>query len=258
MNRSKQFGFVVVVFAAAVALSDGFFARTRKWHLSNSREKILGFRSENIQTQRLKIEDILEDDADFLALLRRQMENPLNASPREVTNRIKAFFASTDKFAASDAISSFKLYIEANKDVIDVVNVILILEGSSRYGIPLKDICPWNIILEAMEKPSQNLTSSMVYRGISALSKLRTDDPQVRAYLQALWKATKNADVILNPVDVCSALFNVQALTSSSLPEIRYFLELFRKSLAASTVSLPPKTVCSAIYGNALINCVLH
>jgi hypothetical protein len=44
----------------------------------------------------LELSDILDDDSsEFLEALRRQMDgnNILNASPREITNRIKGFFA---------------------------------------------------------------------------------------------------------------------------------------------------------------------
>jgi hypothetical protein len=55
-------------------------------------------KSNTISDSRLYLElsDILDDDSsEFLEALRRQMDgtNILNASPREITNRIKGFFA---------------------------------------------------------------------------------------------------------------------------------------------------------------------
>ena len=208
---------VVIIFLCWIQISETFLSPVQLT------SKVLGF-SYRFQNRRpttnfLKVEDILDDDEDFLELLRRQMNNPLNASPREVTNRIKSFFSNTERIA--EEVSSFKVYIDANKKVMDVVNAILILEGSTKYGIPLKDICSWNILLEAMEKPSPLLSSSMVYRGVSSLKKLKLEDPSVRKFLNLLWKAVKEANVIMNPIDVCASLYNVQSLTSSSVPEMK-------------------------------------
>ena len=57
----------------------------------------------------LDLQDILEDEVDFLQQLRKQMQSPLNASPREVTNRIKTFFASGRR--SPEEIEAFKSYL---------------------------------------------------------------------------------------------------------------------------------------------------
>ena len=103
----------------------------------------------------LDLSDILDDDStEFLEALKRQMEgtNILNASPREVTNRIKGFFVNNRR--SSEEIANFKKYIDANKAVMDVVNAVLLVEGCTRVNINVREILSWNSILTAMEKPS--------------------------------------------------------------------------------------------------------
>lgn len=59
-----------------------------------------------------------EKDDRFLALLQRNMENPTNASPREVTNRMKIFFGRFGK-RSPDEIQAFSMYINSNIYVLD-------------------------------------------------------------------------------------------------------------------------------------------
>jgi midasin (ATPase involved in ribosome maturation) len=61
----------------------------------------------------LDLSDILDGDtSEFLESLRRQMEgtNALNASPREVTNRIKGFFTVSSR--TTEEIQTFRKYLE--------------------------------------------------------------------------------------------------------------------------------------------------
>lgn len=66
-------------------------------------------KGESSTSLRLDLKDILEDEVDFLAQLRRQMDNPLNASPREITNRIKSFFSRGQRMP--EEISAFRSYL---------------------------------------------------------------------------------------------------------------------------------------------------
>ena len=154
----------------------------------------------------LDSKDIIENDADFLVQLRSnlvaaQMENNavVSSNPREITNRIKDFFYSPRAGnedssqprsyykRSKQEIELFSIYINSNKNELDAVNAILIIEGCHRSqnispkdgaratslsnagGINIKDICGWPVLLRAMEKSSPHLTSSMIYRGISSM-----------------------------------------------------------------------------------------
>ena len=66
----------------------------------------------NLMRLNLDLSDILDDDSsEFLEALRRQMQdvNIMNASPREVTNRIKGFFVNSKR--SSEEIINFKKVI---------------------------------------------------------------------------------------------------------------------------------------------------
>lgn len=194
----------------------------------------------------LELEDIIDDDVDFLAQLRKQIENPLNASPREVTNRIKGFFSGVKRNQKD--IGVFRSYLDANKHVFDSVNAILILEGSDRSTIQIKDLVPNDVLLEAMSRPSPLLTSSMVYRGISCIKKMKPDDDFTKNYLKLLWERVAESKIVLDAEDVCPSIYCIQNLNANSV-YVKNFLTLFAKSLSASTVQLPAKTISSALFG---------
>ena len=109
--------------------------------------------------------DVLEDELELLFHVRQQMDNEFTATPREVTNRIKEFFSSS-KVSASIYISdqsnmrinsndeshveAFKQYLITNKSALDVVNVILLVEGCVRTDLPFLSFLPWPCHAEAL------------------------------------------------------------------------------------------------------------
>ena len=194
----------------------------------------------------LDTKDIIDDDVELLIQLRRQMENNFNTSPREVTNRIKDFFASNQK--SSDNIAVFRSYLESSKAVLDVVNVIMLLESCMRNRRNVLDFLPWPIILGAMERSSPIFTSSMVYRGMSCVKSLDLQNPNARRFLKLFWQRIEESGVLLSQIDLCPALYSMQMLNKNT-PLIKTFMLYFATSLAAVTTPMPAKTVCSAIYG---------
>lgn len=194
----------------------------------------------------LDLQDILDDEVDFLAQLRRQMENPLNASPREVTNRIKSFFASSRR--SEEEMQAFRAYLQTNLRVMDVVNAILLLEGCDRSGVALRELVSWGDLLKAMEKPSTLLTSSMIYRGINAMRRMRSDDNFTKRYLGLLMQRVEDSSMVLHGTDICPAIYSMQNF-NANMPEIRRLLLFFAKSLSMTNVLLSSKSVCSALFG---------
>jgi hypothetical protein len=101
----------------------------------------------------LDLQDILDDEVDFLAQLRRQVDgsSPVTkASPREVTNRIKSFFSGGRR--PPEEVSAFRAYLQSNGEVLDVVNAVLLIEGCDRSGVPTKELCGWSDLLSAMDR----------------------------------------------------------------------------------------------------------
>ena len=194
----------------------------------------------------LDIEDILDDDFDFLSQLKKQIENPLSATPREVTNRIKGFFSTTRRSPLD--IDAFRSYLEANKHVLDVVNAILILDGCARTGIPPKSVISKKYVNEAMERASNQLTSSMVLRGITCMKNMPPNDEESAKFLKLLWERIKESNVLMDGPEVCTAIFNMQTV-NLKLPEVKELILYFSKSLAACNMQLPAKTLSSALFG---------
>lgn len=163
-----------------------------------------------------------------------------------MTNRIKGFFVNNRR--SSEEIANFKKYIDANKAVMDVVNAVLLVEGCSRVNINVKDVISWSSILNAMEKPSPLLSSSMVYRGISCVRKMNTNDFDGQRFLKLLWERTQEAHVVLDESDICPAIYSMQSLNANS-PITRNFLKFFADSVSSSKENFPSKTICSAVFG---------
>lgn len=214
-----------------------------------------------------------------------QMENNavVSSNPREITNRIKDFFYSPragNEYSSQprsyykrskQEIELFSIYINSNKNELDAVNAILIIEGCHRSqnispkdgaratslsnagGINIKDICGWPVLLRAMEKSSPHLTSSMIYRGISSMKYANLEkDLSQKKFLVALLARVKESGILLNVNDLCPAIYNLQSHSSNS-PEIRSLVEYIAKSMAMLSkdkkVLFSAKSVCSAIYG---------
>jgi hypothetical protein len=130
---------------------------------------------------------------------------------------------------------NFKKYIDANKAVMDVVNAVLLVEGCTRVNINVRDIISWPSILDAMEKPSPLLSSSMVHRGISCVRKMNSNEFEGQKFLKLLW-------------DICPAIYSMQSLNANS-PITRNFLKFFADSVSTSRENFPSKTICSAVFG---------
>lgn len=147
-----------------------------------------------------------------------------------------------------EEIMNFKKYIDANKSVMDVVNAVLLVEGCTRVNINVKEIISWGSILNAMEKPSPLLSSSMVYRGISCVRKMSSNDFDGQRFLKLLWERTQEAEVVLDESDICPAIYSMQSLNANS-PITRNFLKFFADSVRTSKEIFPSKTICSAVFG---------
>ena len=130
----------------------------------------------------------------------------------------------------------------------DVVNAILLVEGCTRVNINVKEIISWNSVLNAMEKPSPLLSSSMVYRGISCMGKMSASDFDAQKFLKLLWERTSEAEVVLDESDICPAIYSMQSLNANS-PITRNFLKFFADSVSSSRENFPSKTICSAVFG---------
>ena len=130
----------------------------------------------------------------------------------------------------------------------DIVNAVLLVEGCVRSSIKVKDIVTWVTILNAMEKPSPLLTSSIVYRGISCVRKMDADESEGQKFLRSLWEQTVEAEVVLDESDICPAIYSMQTLNANS-PITKKFLKLFADSIDLSKGTFPSKTLCSAVFG---------
>ena len=130
----------------------------------------------------------------------------------------------------------------------DVVNAILLVEGCSRVNIEVTNLLSWNSVFAAMEKSSTLLTSSMVYRGLSCIRKISSDDQVTQRFLKLLWDRTVEANIVVEDSDICPSIYSMQSLTSNS-PITRNFVKFFADAVDYSTETFPSKTVCSAIFG---------
>lgn len=130
----------------------------------------------------------------------------------------------------------------------DVVNAVLLVEGCTRVNINVRDIISWPSILDAMEKPSPLLSSSMVHRGISCVRKMNSNEFEGQKFLKLLWERTQEAKVVLEESDICPAIYSMQSLNANS-PITRNFLKFFADSVSTSRENFPSKTICSAVFG---------
>ena len=211
----------------------------------------------------LDLSDVLDPENDemsaFIKQLKSQMSNAGNASPRELTNRIKAFFSSKrsgrDQRENSE-FAAFRSYLQANKEILDVVNAVLLFEGCSRTAdLHITDLLPWEDLLHAMTHPSPTLTSSVIYRGISCLKagpndkdRGRDDEKNTLQYLGLLMSRVTESNVILNEVDICPAIYCCAQFNTASGP-MRSFVKYCANCLAATQANFPSKSLCSAIFG---------
>lgn len=125
-------------------------------------------------------------------------------------------------------MAAFKSYLQSNVEILDVVNAILLVEGCDRAGINVRDLLGWANVLKAMEKPSPLLTSSMIYRGVASLRKMRSDDGHSKKYMELLLQRIEDSNMVLHGTDICPAIYSMQAF-NSNMPEIRSFLAFFAK-----------------------------
>ena len=123
---------LVIIFATLVVFENAYRYRSktfiRAWkvlHYSNSLLSPLHLTVLHytyLKTTALKAtantQEIYESDERFISLLQRNMENQYNASPREVTNRLKIFFSRSGT-RPPDEIAAFKKYLDANIYVLD-------------------------------------------------------------------------------------------------------------------------------------------
>ena len=130
----------------------------------------------------------------------------------------------------------------------DIVNAVLLVEGCVRSSMKVKDVVTWSAVLNAMEKSSPLLTSSIVYRGISCVRRMDADEAEGQKFLRSLWERTVEAEVILDESDICPAIYSMQTLNANS-PITKKFLKLFADSIDLSKGSFPSKTLCSAVFG---------
>jgi len=204
----------------------------------------------------LGFDDIIDDDEDLLEQLRSQLQfsneatqRPSGSSnPREISNSIKAFFISRVK--TPEYTARFRQYLIDNKDSLDIVNSIAIVDGCARIGMSSSDIISWSILEEAMGKFNFMVSSSIICKAFSALSSLRLDEARTKKYLKMLWAAVDYSKVSLTPSESCNCLYQLQSIkVSSYCASLNRFLDFFSLSLSSVKTPLTPKTVCSAIYG---------
>eukprot|EP01038_Epipyxis_sp_PR26KG_P005889 gene5889-8124_t len=210
----------------------------------------------------LDAEDILDDDVIALSDLKLRLmmdENTVSVTPKTVTSKIKNFFygnkdqsfsATTPKIRSSDEIESFRDYLTTNKNVLDCLNIIMLLEGCNKIQLPLRTLLSWSIILEAMTRRSTLLTSSIIYRGLSAFKFLNLEDPNVKTYLHLLWLRIEESSVLLDSTDVCPAIYCLHTVETFSV-DIKRIISYLALSLSRVTDSedIPNKFLTSAVFG---------
>ena len=140
------------------------------------------------------------------------------ASPREMTNRIKGFFARARR--SPEEMMAFRRYLEANKEWMDAVNAVLLVEGCVRTDMRVRDALDWGRVFEAMGRSSSMpLTSAMVYRGLSCVRRISVDgDTVVQRYLRLLWERTEGANVVMEASDICPAIYSLQVTLTQPPP----------------------------------------
>jgi hypothetical protein len=184
----------------------------------------------DLQSSQFDLLDMLTDE-DVLGSLRKMKDsndlmNIAGASPREVTNRIKGFFVNNRR--TTEEIAYFKKYLDGNKECMDVVNAVLLVEGCVRTDLKMRDMLDWNAVFTAMEKPSPMLTSSMVYRGLSCMRKINSEgDTVTQKFLRLLWTRVEEAKVTMDDQDICPAIYSLQS-TSGNSPVVRQFVQVRR------------------------------
>lgn len=200
----------------------------------------------SLHTLFLDLDDVLEDDLDYLTQLRRQMQSSFSASPRELTNRIKDYFNNNKR--TSDDHRAFQSYLEQNGQTMDSVNAIMLIEGCSKNGVAIESLISWEALLAAMDRPSAMMTSSMIYRGISVMKALDYKDSRVKKFFHALADRIDESNVVLNQCDICPSIYSLQSLNAYSFDTKRIIVYL-TKCMAQTSIPFPTKAICSAIYG---------
>lgn len=196
----------------------------------------------------LDTKDILEeDDLDMLMQVRKQMfGSKFQATSKDITNRIKEFYSSPITVESKELFSS---YLLQNNASLDIVNAIMIVEGSSKNKFDFLQIITWPLIIEAMKRPCHLLTSSIIYRGISCLKTLEMGDTNAHEFQKLLWEHIKGSSIVLNANDVCPAIYSLQSVNCQSLygrEIIKYLTYCLSK---CASIPIPAKPMCSAIYG---------
>lgn len=251
---------VIVCFFSVVQLLNGFSINGFQKLVINHGGKLQRDKAISHNTKLyggLDLSDVLDPENEemnaFIKTLKSQMISSQHVSPREITNRIKAFFSSKKINRSREEINSFKSYLVSNQDVLDVVNAILLFEGCTRNRMSIKDILDLDIVLKAMEKASPTLTSSVIYRGMSCLNSQNSfSSAEFRTflakYLSLFFRRIEESDVILNEIDLCPAIFTLSQFNANGAA-MRGFVKFAAKSLSATESNFPSKSLCSAIFG---------
>jgi hypothetical protein len=152
------------------------------------------------------------------------------------------------KTKTKDEIDSFKQYISTNENVLDVVNIILLIEGCSKSDLNIKEVASWQVINKAMEKNNTALlTSSIISRSLSSFKYLNLEDLNSKQYMSLLWQRIKESKVVLNENDICASIYCLQSVDVLT-PLVREIILYFATSIASTNASFPAKAICSAIY----------
>ncbi len=189
-----------------------------------------------------------EDSSELIKTLQLQM-NVEGVPAKEVTNRIKTFFASKNSDENEKRV--FISYIKANINSLDMINIILLLEGCNRQNLKLADILTFDEVSKCMEKKgAYALTSKMIYRSITLIGYIKSSyDPQsAKRFVQALWKHIFETKPVLDTNDICPSLFSLLQSFEPNIPEIKHLLAYLSKFLVTSAEPISPKSLCSVVY----------
>ena len=94
------------------------------------------------------------------------VNDAVNASPKEITNKIKGYFAGIRLRSSSpDTLQQFKKYLQANRDKLDVVNALLLVKNhhltSSNPTTPILFSTATNLI-STVPSPHPYVNSSLL------------------------------------------------------------------------------------------------
>ena len=187
-----------------------------------------------------------EDSAELIKTLQLQMVVP----PKEVTNRIKSFFSSNNADDDNEK-RVFVSYIKANINSLDMINIILLLEGCNRQNIKFSDILTFDEVGKSMEKKgSYALTSKMVHRSITLINYVKSSYglQSAKVFVQALWKHIFETKPVVDTNDICPSLFSLLQSYDASIPEMKHLLVYLSKFLVSNIDPISPKSLCSVVY----------